>query len=74
MTTPAAGLIRYQVGDRVQLHPAANAHWVQDDRYGYVERLPKRRGDRNYVYVRMEVSRRLHLIHLSNLLPIEVGS
>lgn len=44
--------IDYQVGQRVQIHPATDA-WMQGDRYGEVIKV-----GRKYVHVRMDRSRR----------------
>lgn len=64
----------FQVGDRVQAHPATDT-WMRGDRFGQIEKITKgrRRGSEPRMpiaYVRMDVSRRLIRFSLDNLLTI----
>ena len=55
-------MIRANVGDRVELHPATDA-WMSGDRFGTVEKM-----GRALIHVRMDRSGRLRTIHPSNIL------
>jgi hypothetical protein len=46
----------FEIGERVELHPATNA-WMMGDRFGQVENI-----GRKYVHVRMDRSGRLRQV------------
>lgn len=51
----------FEVGQRVQLHPATD-RWMQGDRYGTVEEVGTR-----FVWVRMDLSGQLVKVAAANL-------
>ncbi|HLY56478.1 MAG TPA: hypothetical protein VKS60_13030 [Stellaceae bacterium] len=59
-TTP-----EFEVGQRVQAHPATDT-WMRGDRFGRVEAI-----GRKHVTVRMDVSGGAIRFHPDNLLPVE---
>lgn len=53
-----------KVGDRVQIHPAADA-WMQGDRYGEIVRVGN-----SIVHVRMDRSGRVRWFHAESILEV----
>lgn len=56
--------IPVKVGDRVQIHPAADA-WVRGDRYGEVVKV-----GRTIVHVRMDRSGRIRWFHAASIYEV----
>lgn len=63
--------MKYEVGDRVSLHPATAA-WMQGDRYGEVVGV-LRRDNQEWVHLRMD-SGRLLRVNVRNILGKVVWS